>query len=120
MKNFDIALQRLNNQRLSSPNLKKAADVVHWLGAVQAQDYHAAKWALGLRMQAATDEVIEKAFAAGEIVRTHFMRPTWHFVTPADIRWLLKLTAPRVNAANGHYYRKLELDEVAFKRTNKA
>lgn len=120
MKNFDIALQRLNNQRLSSPNLKKAADVVRWLGAVQAQDYYGAKWALGLRMRAATDEAIEKAFAAGEILRTHVMRPTWHFVTPADIRWLLELTAPRINAANRFYYRKLELDEVVFKLTNKA
>ncbi len=120
MKNFDIALQRLNNQRLSSPNLKKAADVVHWLGAVQAQDYYAAKWALGLRMQAATDQGLEKAFAAGKMLRTHVMRPTWHFVTPVDIRWLLKLTAPRVHAANSHYYRKLELDEAVFKRTNKA
>jgi hypothetical protein len=120
MKNLDIALERLTNQRLSSPDLKKPADVVHWLGAVQAQDYHAAKWALGLRMHAATDQGVEKAFAAGEILRTHVMRPTWHFVAPADIRWLLKLTAPRVNAANGHYYRKLELDEAVFKRTNKA
>ena len=120
MKNFDIALQRLNNQRLFSPNLKKAADVVHWLGAVQAQDYYAAKWALGLRMHAATDQGLEKAFAAGEILRTHVMRPTWHFVTPVDIRWLLKLTAPRVHATNRYYYRKLELDEAVFKRTNKA
>jgi hypothetical protein len=120
MKNFDIALERLKNQRLSLPNLKQAADVVHWLGAVQAQDYYAAKWALGLRMHAATDQGLEKAFAAGEILRTHVMRPTWHFVTPADIRWLLKLTAPRINAATSYYYRKLGLDEAVFKRTNKA
>jgi len=54
-------------------------------------------------MHAATDEAIEKALAAGEILRTHVMHPTWHFVTPVDIRWLLKLTAPRVNAANRYY-----------------
>jgi len=120
MKNLDIALERLKNQRLSSPDLKKAADVVQWLGAVQAQDYYGAKWALALRMQAATDQGLEKAFAAGEILRTHVMRPTWHFVAPADIRWLLKLTAPRVYAATRFYYRKLELDEAVFKRTNKA
>jgi len=120
MKNRDIAQQRLKNQRLSSPDFKKPAEVVHWLGAVQAQDYYAARWALGLRMLAATDQAIEKAFAAGEILRTHVMRPTWHFVSPADIRWLLKLTAPRVNAACKYHYRKLELDEAVFKRTNKA
>jgi hypothetical protein len=120
MKTIDIALQRLTNQRLSSGDLKKPADVVGWLGAVQAQDYYAAKWALGLRMHAATDQALEKAFAAGEILRTHVMRPTWHFVTPADIRWLLNLTAPRVNAASRYNFRKLELDEAVFKRTNKA
>jgi len=37
------------------------------------------------------------------------MRPTWHFVTPANIRWMLELTAPRVHAANTFMYRKLEL-----------
>jgi hypothetical protein len=89
------------------------------MSAVQAQDFHAAKWALGLRLQNATDETIEAAFAGGEILRTHVLRPTWHFVTPADIRWLLKLTAPRVNAASRYYYRKHELDDAVFKRSQK-
>jgi len=116
---MDIAHERLHNQHLSAPKLKKPADVVRWLGAVQAQDYYGAKWALGLRMKGVTDEAVEKAFADGEILRTHVMRPTWHFVTPADIRWLLQLTAPRVNARNAYYYRKLELDDGVFKRSNK-
>jgi hypothetical protein len=116
---LEIARQRLHNQRLSSPDFKKPRDVVKWLGAVQAQDYYGAKWALGQRMQVATDDDIEKAFAGGEILRTHVMRPTWHFVAPADIRWLLKLTAARVNTANSHYYRKLELDDSVFSRSNK-
>jgi hypothetical protein len=88
-----IAHQRIHNQHLASADFKKPAEVVKWLGAVQAQDYYGAKWALGLRMEDATDETIETAFAKGHILRTHVMRPTWHFVTPADIRWLLKLTA---------------------------
>lgn len=90
------------------------------MGAVQAQDYYGAKWALGQRLMDTTDDAIEKAFADGTILRTHVMRPTWHFVAPADIRWMLKLTAPRVNAANRHYYRKLELDDALFRRSNKA
>jgi hypothetical protein len=69
-------------------------------------------------MQHATDDVIERAFTAGTILRTHVMRPTWHFVTPADIRWLLELTAPRVNALNVHHYRQLELDDALFRRSN--
>jgi hypothetical protein len=120
MTSLDIARQRLHNQRLSSPDFKKPREAVTWLGAVQAQDYYSAKWVLGQRMQDATDNDIEKDFASGEILRTHVMRPTWHFVTPVDIRCLLKLTAPRVNAANSYYYRKLELDDAVFRRCNKA
>jgi hypothetical protein len=115
----EIAHRRLKNQRLSSTNIRKPADVVKWLCAVQAQDFYGVKWALGLRLQSATDAGIEKAFNDGDIVRTHVMRPTWHFVAPSDLRWLLKLTAPRVNAISSHYYRKFELDNRFFKRTNK-
>jgi len=86
---------------------------------VQAQDFNAAKWALGLRMRNATDAVIEEAFNKAEILRTHVMRPTWHFVAPEDIRWLLQLTAPRVNLRAGPNYRKFELDAAVFKRSNK-
>jgi hypothetical protein len=46
------------------------------------------------------------------------MRPTWHFVLPADIRWLLELTAPRVNAVSASYYRRFELDDATFARGN--
>jgi hypothetical protein len=74
MTTIDIAHARLHNQHLTSPAFKKAVDVVKWLGAVQAQDYYGAKWALGLRMKGATDEAIERAFADGEILRTHVMR----------------------------------------------
>ncbi|MCI0395732.1 MAG: winged helix DNA-binding domain-containing protein [Chloroflexi bacterium] len=113
-----IALQRLYQQRLSQNQFATPGEIVAWLGAVQAQDYLGAKWALGLRMQNATDGVIERAFTEGTILRTHVMRPTWHFVTPADIRWMLELTAPRVNAVNAHMYRQLELDDALFLHSN--
>ena len=109
---------RLVNQKLSSSGLSKAVDVVRWFGAVQAQDFGAAKWALALRMRKATDTSVEEAFNKGEIVRTHIMRPTWHFVAPEDIRWLLQLTAPRVNLKAGSAYRRFELDTAVFKRSN--
>src|SRR6266568_4047343 len=118
MTHVDIAQQRLYNQLITRQTFEKAGDVVRWLCAVQAQDYAAAKWALGLRMQNSTDEIIEQAFAVGAILRTHVMRPTWHFVSPADIRWLLALTAPRVNAGNASWYRRLELDDALFIRSN--
>jgi Winged helix DNA-binding domain len=112
----DVAQGRLRAQRLSSAGLKTAADVVRWFGAVQAQDYSGAKWALGQRMRAATDGSVEAAFATGTILRTHLMRPTWHFVAREDIRWMLDLTAPRVRAASGSGYRHLELDDRVLRR----
>jgi len=116
----NIAQQRLNNQQLIAPTLKRPDELVRRLGAIQAQDYHGAQWAVGQRLQKATSETVEKAFSEGRILRTHVMRPTWHFVAATDIRWLLKLTAPRVNAVLASQYRKYELDEAVFRRCNKA
>jgi hypothetical protein len=97
---LDIIRARLHNQLLSQSTLSQPGEVVAWLGAVQSQDYAGAKWALGQRLaQAVTDAALDQAFNAGRIVRTHVMRPTWHFVTPADILWMLELTAPRVRTA---------------------
>lgn len=110
--------RRLHSQRLVAPKFKHAAEVVTWLAAVQAQDYAGAKWALGMRVPGSTDADIERAFAGGAILRTHVLRPTWHFVTPNDIRWLLALTAPRVHAANARIYRKYGLEPAIFRRSN--
>ena len=115
----ELVHQRLNNQKLSYSNLQQPVDVVRWLGAVQAQDFNAAKWAIALRMVNATNAAIESAYNEGQILRTHLLRPTWHFVAPEDIRWLLELTAPRVNIRCGPNYRKYELDGPTFKRSNK-
>src|SRR5687767_4407049 len=90
------------------------------MGAVQGQEYPFAKWALGLRMNKATDAVVEKAFNDGDILRTHVMRPTWHFVTRADIRWLLELTAPRVLAAMAYGYRQAGLERTLARLSNAA
>jgi winged helix DNA-binding protein len=113
-----LTQRRLLSQRLVAPRFKAPADVVSWLAAVQAQDYAGAKWALGTRMPGSTDADVEAAFASGAILRTHILRPTWHFITPADIRWLLALTAPRVHAANARIYRKYGLDTTIFRRSN--
>ena len=73
--------------------------------------FPAAKWALGLRARGLGDADIEQAFNDGKILRTHILRPTWHFVSPADIRWMLALSAPRVHALNAYYYRQAGLDD---------
>jgi hypothetical protein len=118
MTGSEIARLRLLNQRISLPGFEEPDEVVDWLGAVQAQNYAGAKWALGSRMRGATDKDIDKAFNEGTILRTHVLRPTWHFVRPGDIRWLLTLTAPRVHAASAYMYRRTELDGVTFRRSD--
>jgi hypothetical protein len=115
----NVLQQRLGNQHLAGNPLPTAAAVVAHFGAIQAQDYANAKWALGLRMQEATDAIMDDAFNMGEILRLRVMRPTWHFVTPPDVRWLVELTPPRVNVANAYMYRKLGLDDALFRRSNK-
>src|SRR5579863_5392205 len=115
---LDVPWIRLSNQQLISPSFEKPAEVVSWFGAMQSQDFAAAKWAIAQRLKNHTDQSIEQAFNNGDILRTHVMRPTWHFVTPKDIRWLLALTAPRVQRFNGHYYRQSGLDKTIFQKSN--
>ena len=117
---MDIALERLTRTFLVRPPFTTGRDVVRALGAVQSQDYDGAKWALSQRTTGATDDAIEREFAAGDILRTHVLRPTWHFVDPADIRWLLALTGPRVAKHMTPYDRHLELDDRLFRRSNAA
>jgi hypothetical protein len=58
----------------------------------------------------AVDADVQGAFDEGRMLRTHVLRPTWHFVAPADIRWMLELTAPRVRLRMATYWRQMELD----------
>jgi hypothetical protein len=112
-----IRSRRLANQRIEGPACRTPADVVAWSGAVQAQEFDPAKWGIALRMRdGVTDADVVRAFDAGRILRTHVLRPTWHFVTPADIRWMLELTAPRVRLRMATYWRQMELDKAAFTR----
>lgn len=115
----EIRTLRLRNQQITTTTCEQPADVVKHVVAMQAQEFRHAKWAIGLRLQDATERIVDKAFNDGAILRTHLMRPTWHFVAPADIRWLLALTAPRVHAGNEPYYRKFELSPALFTRCHK-
>lgn len=115
----DILGQRLLNQRLVGAPFEKPEHAVDWLVAVQSQDYAGAKWAIGQRTTRATEADLDQLFDAGAILRTHVMRPTWHLVRPADIRWLLALTAPRVRAILAHDDEELELDRAVRARCNR-
>jgi hypothetical protein len=114
---LDVADRRLRNQRIAGAGFERAGAVVAWLGAVQAQDYLGALWALGLRMETATEEAIEQAIVDRTVVRTWPLRGTLHFVAPADIRWMLALLAPRVIAGRRARYRQLDLDQAVFDRS---
>src|SRR5687768_6475670 len=113
----DLALRRLANQRLVSQRFASPAEVVRQLGAVQSQDYAGGKWGVAQRTGGASDAEVERALSDGAIVRTHVLRPTWHFVAAEDIRWMLALTAPRVRATMLTYDRHLGLDDAVFARS---
>ena len=116
-----LVTERLRRQGLIRPIHRTPEDVVAWSGAMQAQEYEPATWAIGLRMKGDPSSAdVERAVDEGRVVRTHGMRPTWHFVSRADIRWLLQLTAPRVHQAMSSYLRKLELDARLLARCTKA
>jgi hypothetical protein len=89
---------------------------VRWLVAQQSQEYGPSKWGLGLRTDGHDDASVEAAYERGEILRTHALRPTWHSIASDDIRWLLRLTSPRVEAQNAYRYRQLELDDRTLGR----
>jgi hypothetical protein len=114
---IEFPVQRLTNQRLAGDRFNAPAEVVGWLGGLQAQDYLGALWAIGLRMQHATEAGIEQALAGRSIVRTWPMRGTLHFVAAQDVRWMLALIAPRVIARSARRYRELGLEEQTFSRS---
>lgn len=117
MDRAEVLRRRLAVQGLSAPAFGTPADVVGALGAVQAQELADARWSLGQRVAGCTDGDVRAALDAGEILRTHVLRPTWHFVLPADIRWLQEATSHRVRALNASYERRFELDERVLGRS---
>jgi hypothetical protein len=114
----DLLQSRLVNQQLTESAYSSPGMLVSHMGAIQAQDYGMAKWAIGVRLPGSTDALIEKAIDDGDIIRTHILRPTWHFVAADDIRWMMQLTAPHVNRIAATMYRQLEMDGVLQSKTN--
>jgi hypothetical protein len=116
----DIATRRLHSQRLAGEPLAGPAEEVGWLGAVQSQDYLAATWAIGQRTRDAIASTVDRWFDDGAILRTHVLRPTWHFVLPGDIRWLLALSGPRIRSGIASRWRVLELEPATVTRAEAA
>ncbi len=117
MTPFDIALCRLFHQGIAKPAFEQPEQVVAHLGAIQAQDYPASLWAIGLRMAHSTQTLVEQAIANRLIVRTWPMRGTLHFVAANDVRWMLKLLTPKVISATAARQRQLEIDSQVLARS---
>ncbi|REG92259.1 winged helix DNA-binding domain-containing protein [Flavobacterium aquicola] len=116
MTHQEIANYRLASQNLLKTNSKSPQEIVQHLGAVQAQDYAMAKWAVGSR-GGATEKEVEEAVNSGKIIRTHILRPTWHFVSADDIYWMLDISGPKVKSlfasmARQHGYDERKLNQV--------
>ncbi|MFN0016024.1 MAG: winged helix DNA-binding domain-containing protein [Saprospiraceae bacterium] len=113
-----IPALRLQNHKITVNDLPTPQAVVAHLGAVQAQDYPMAKWAIGARLPTATGATIEAALDTGALVRTHVLRPTWHIVPGHDVRWMLALTGKHIRAAAAARARDLGLDSAICTKAN--
>jgi hypothetical protein len=119
MNKSDIAYYRLINQQIAATKHTTPKELVSWMGAMQAQDYAMVKWAVGVRLPNASEQLIEKALANGDILRTHLMRPTWHLVSSDDIYWMLELTAPKLKTQSKNRDSSMGLDEASIAKSNK-
>ena len=114
----DISKLRLINQQIAATKFRTPKEIVGWMGAMQAQDFNMAKWAIGVRLPGSTDQFIASAFDSGQFLRTHLMRPTWHFVSPDDIYWMLELTAPQIRVSLKARDKVLEIDPRIYSKSN--
>jgi Winged helix DNA-binding domain len=113
-----VARWRMHTLGLAGKPAAGPEAVVEHLTAVQSQEYELAKWSLAQRLRKVHSADLDEAVDSGRILRTHVLRPTWHFVTPADIRWLLELTGPRILRSMASRLGAFGLTPAATDRTN--
>ncbi|GAB3846960.1 winged helix DNA-binding domain-containing protein [Hymenobacter terrigena] len=113
----EVARLRLLNQRISGSKCPDPVAVVRWMGALQAQDYGQAVWAVGLRTQVPALAAVEQAITDGQLVLTWPMRGTLHLVPAEDAAWMVQLMAPRVLQGLTARLRQLELDAATIERS---
>ena len=118
MDKNNIAQTRLITQQISVSKLKTEKELVSWMGAVQAQDFPASKWAVGIRLPGSIEKSVEAAIDSGEIIRTHVLRPTWHLVSAEDVYWMLELSAPQIKTAARSRDRELGLTDNTISHCN--
>lgn len=111
----EIACLRLQNQQIRQSRFQKPGELVSYMGAMQAQNYGMAKWAIGLRTNS-TKNTVDKAIDDGTLIRTHLLRPTWHLAAAEDLPWMLALTAPRILSSVKSRHRELGLTKEELKK----
>lgn len=116
MNSTDILGIRLYNQLLAENRLKEPEEVVSYMGAMQSQASEMAKWGIGNRLEGATYQRVTEALDAGRIIRTHILRPTWHFVSAEDIHWMIPLSTPRLKPVFLSYAKMIGIDEASMPR----
>jgi len=115
----DLIGRRLAVQRLTTEPSEDPVDVVKSLLCVQAQDTPLARYSLGLRVAQSDDTMVRAALDEGRIVRTHILRPTWHFVAADDLRWVLALTSAKVESSLSSRHRQLGVDEHMIENSHR-
>ncbi|MFH5831958.1 winged helix DNA-binding domain-containing protein [Halalkalibaculum sp. DA384] len=119
MNYTEIIHARLHNHQIVNPDFSTPNALLGWIGAMQAQDYEMAKWAVGVRLPEATREDIEEAIENSHIIRTHLLRPTWHLISAEHLPWLLELSRPRVKVAVRSRQKQLGLTDEVVSRSNR-
>ncbi|MGH3649585.1 MAG: winged helix DNA-binding domain-containing protein [Acidimicrobiia bacterium] len=114
MDDLTLARWRVNTLRLSSQTYPSAPAVVSGLLGVQAENYAQASWAVAARTSGMGVDEFDALFDSGAILRTHVLRPTWHFVSPEDIRWLIEVTVPRIWPSLAQLQRSLDISDDAL------
>lgn len=112
-----IPNHRLLSQWITGANPAAPEAVVQWMGAVQAQDYGQALWAVGLRAGMANRDEVEQSIRDGKILLTWPMRGTVHMVPAADAAWMVSLLAPRILAWGRKRLEQLELTASIIDRS---
>lgn len=113
---MDIALLRLHQQLISTQRLATPVQIVAHLGGMQGQDLPGVKWSIGLRLPAAVQSDVDRAFDEGKIIRTWPMRGTLHVVAAEDVRWMLSLTSPKNLSGSQKRRDALALDDKTLAR----
>ena len=89
---------RLLNQQLVASQFSDPAELVGYMGAMQAQEYRMMRWAVAMRTRKPSAKAFKQAFDNGRIIRLHLMRGTWQLVAAEDYWMMIDLCANKAIA----------------------